>query len=103
AHGCLGQRDLTIDDDLRSALQGGDDDVYALCGLIERGRVAHVACDHARSAGDEVLERTLLAGVAGRRVADEEAYVDGRLVEKVAGNPPAEHAGSAGYKHRRHD
>jgi hypothetical protein len=41
------------------------------------------------------LERTLLAGVAGRRVADEEAYVDGRLVEKVAGNRPAEYAGSA--------
>jgi hypothetical protein len=35
------------------------------------------------------LERALLVGIAGRRVADKEAYVDAGLVEKVASDRPA--------------
>jgi hypothetical protein len=50
-----------------------------------------------------VLERALLAGIAGRRIAYEEAHVHASLVEQVAGDRPAEHAGSAGNKHRCHE
>jgi len=49
------------------------------------------------------LEGALLAGVAGRRVADEEAHVDAGLVKKVAGDRAAEHAGSTGNQHSCHD
>lgn len=31
---------------VRAALQGGDDHVYARCGLVERGAVGDVADDH---------------------------------------------------------
>ena len=50
-----------------------------------------------------MLRAPSLPGSLRRRVAYEEAYVDAGLVEKVAGDRPAEHAGSAGNKHRCHD
>ena len=86
----LGERDLAVDDDFGAALHGGDDHVHALGGAIEGRAVSEVALDEFGRTRQRRVERVA--------IADQQAQARLGLVQQVAGDMAAEHAGRAGQE-----
>ena len=85
------QGTLTIDDDVRAALDRRDDDIDALRGAIERRPIGEVALDQF-GAGDH--ERVQGVGLACA-VTHQQTNTCIWLFEKMMGDAAAEHAGGA--------
>jgi hypothetical protein len=99
----LGKCDLAVDDDVRPALDSGDDHVHALRRPVERGAVSQVALDDFGPTHEQRVERGTLAGNVP--AADQQADAGVGLVQQVTGDLAAQHAGCTGEEnglgHRR--
>jgi len=92
----LGEGDLPVDDDVRTALQGRDDHVDPGAGGVQRGRVGDVPNDDDGAPAHQGVDALRLGRVGRDGVTQQQPHSDVALVEQVSRDPVAEHAGGAG-------